>query len=977
MRYTKKLLLISASVAFSLFVGFAGYGDAPVVPGYEYLRASNAVDESAMGEVLLSELNCISCHAGSGEIASRIAAKPAPDLSAIGERVTPKWLAGYIRDPRGTKPGTTMPDVLHSVGAEERESVADAITHFLIGQSGTSDDSGYQPFRFGAMVKRGGRLFHTIGCVACHAPEGTADNFSIPSVPLPALASKTSVGALTEFLLNPESVRHGGRMPSFYLSDDEAADVAVYLLREQAVGNTNRVQGFEYERYLDVETDEDSDGFFERPAPDFARDNPSFLIPQVVGRIDTLTLNFPEKMRGRHYAIRYNGLLAIAEDGVYTLSLHENEGSGSSVVIDGETVLERGGGRRDGVRDQQTEIALDAGDHDISIGFFRRGDGDQGGAFGVEIQGGAITAATPIGEFVVYEDMLIRPLTEAPFEVDASKAARGGLLFVEAGCASCHALESAPKSGAYAARALDELVIGPVNSFLDGHSVSGAPHYALAEEQNAALHTALSNLDELAAARSARMQAVHTLATYNCFACHNRKDDLGSIGGPGVVRDDFFTVVGGQDTGEEGRVPPTLMGIGGKLKRAALESVLTDNRLHVRANYMTTRMPHFAGELLAGLPDALDAADSLADDLTVPPLSPESISDGLHLVGIEGFSCVSCHDVGDNKGIGISMVNLATAYERLRPGWVRRFLRAPSEFNAGTRMPVYWEGDSVMLEGIGGGTADGQIDALLSYFSLGVSMPVPEGMVVGDSLVLMPKTEPIIFRTFMGGAGARAIAVGYPESVHVAFDASIVRLAKVWRGSFFDAKGTWSGRAGQFLQARGDDVLNMPIGPAFAKLDTVETAWPQVFAQESGFNTGDNGRGRGFRKQGYREIGGEFLGYSLDDARRPTFRYRLGDIEISEQPIPLTRAGGADLNRRFTVTAPTGSRKLYLILFEGEEIEGLGESTWRIDDRVTILLRHGGPVQPFIRSSSGVEQLLLPVKLGSGETASMDVEISW
>ena len=32
----------------------------PIVAGYEHLRASSAASESAMGEVLLGELNCLS-----------------------------------------------------------------------------------------------------------------------------------------------------------------------------------------------------------------------------------------------------------------------------------------------------------------------------------------------------------------------------------------------------------------------------------------------------------------------------------------------------------------------------------------------------------------------------------------------------------------------------------------------------------------------------------------------------------------------------------------------------------------------------------------------------------------------------------------------------------------------------------------------------------------------------------------------------
>ena len=74
-----------------------------VVPGYEFLRAASVADERAQGEILLGELNCLSCHGASGPlaagIAERITTKPAPDLAGIGQRVTPDWLAAYLKDP--------------------------------------------------------------------------------------------------------------------------------------------------------------------------------------------------------------------------------------------------------------------------------------------------------------------------------------------------------------------------------------------------------------------------------------------------------------------------------------------------------------------------------------------------------------------------------------------------------------------------------------------------------------------------------------------------------------------------------------------------------------------------------------------------------------------------------------------------------------------------------------------------------------
>ena len=171
--------------------------------------------------------------------------------------------------------------------------------------------------------------------------------------------------------------------------------------------------------------------------------------------------------------------------------------------------------------------------------------------------------------------------------------------------------------------------------------------------------------------------------------------------------------------------------------------------------------------------------------------------------------CITCHDVGVNAAQGVSTINMATFYGRLRAGWINRLLRDPHSINRDTRMPSFWTGGSVIHPDIADGTVAGQINAIYSYLSLGSSMPVPDGMNVGDSMVLTPKDEPIIFRTFMTDVSPRAIVVGYPESVHVAFDANVMRLAKAWRGGFYDAQGTWSGRAGRFLDPYGLSLIHI------------------------------------------------------------------------------------------------------------------------------------------------------------------------
>jgi len=933
----------------------------PVVAGYEQLRRSDPADERTMGEVLLGELNCLSCHAVSdparNSIADRIATKPAPDLSEIGRRVTPEWLATYLADPQAAKPGSTMPNVFHSFAPQERDDAVQKITHFLIRQGGEMESPGHPTFRFQATVERGRGLFHSIGCVACHAPEESSATPATPSVPLPNLAARTSVGALVEFLLDPDRVRPGGRMPSLYLSEDEATDIAVYLLRDQEPEIVEKVAGFEFEYFLDPMQDEDAVSFFTRPPPIYDE-----LTPAGFGRIDLLTLELPIRTRGRNHMFRFSGLIPIEEAGAYTFVLGSDRRSGSELLIDGHTIATKD---RDTGRETSAHVELAAGDHDVEVTYYLRGDTRQP-YLEVSIEGGTIEEPTPIDRVAMFANVTMAPRTDARFEVNPERAREGRRLFAEMGCASCHALSTAATGAAplYPAPPLEALDPNSLAAGTTLHAGKGSPRYNLAAHQKQAIRAALSDLDELARPRDAGTRVVHALATYNCYACHQRADDSAgrdrpaTVGGPGAVRDPYFKVVGGMDLGDEGRIPPALTGIGGKLKRDALVSVLTEERMHVRRNYMQTRMPRFGDYLIDRLPAALDQADAQPGDLVEPPFSAQAVQDGVTLAGSTGLRCITCHDIGVNEAAGISTINLANAYDRLRPAWVARLLLDPHSINEDTRMPAFWAGGSVIHPDIAGGTAAGQIDAIWSYLSLGASMPEPEGMNLGDSLVLRPGDEPIIFRTFMTDVGPRAIVVGYPESVHLGFDANVMRLAKAWRGGFYDAQGTWSGRAGQFLDPYGDEVINMPPGPALAYLDNIDTPWPPVTRTD-------------------RNIGGRFMGYRLDEQRRPIFMYRLGDVVIEEQPIPVLSPGGTHLIRRFSLEAGEVSDALYLLLAEGDEITRNPDGSWTIDGRIGIVLRSSTPMIPIVRTSQGVQQLLLPVGIASNQTVSIDVEISW
>ncbi|MCC6881203.1 MAG: cytochrome c [Verrucomicrobiales bacterium] len=212
-------MAFSRAILFALPVlvtALVNAGEPPVIQGVH-----EGDDAVLVGRVLLSELNCTACHAGG------IPSKGAPELGQAKSRIHPAYLEAFIADPHGTKPGTTMPNLLGHLPMEERAAAARALSHFIRSLDGPDFETAtIQP----EAVARGRNLYHKVGCAACHDPEGK----SLPdSSPLIGMADKYSPTSLTAFLENPLAVRRGGRMPDLRLTHWEAADLAHYLLRDQ------------------------------------------------------------------------------------------------------------------------------------------------------------------------------------------------------------------------------------------------------------------------------------------------------------------------------------------------------------------------------------------------------------------------------------------------------------------------------------------------------------------------------------------------------------------------------------------------------------------------------------------------------------------------------------------------------------------------------------------------------------------------
>jgi mono/diheme cytochrome c family protein len=215
----------------------------PRVPASE---ADARVDST--GELLLSELNCTRCHEAPPAIAAWLHPKPAPWLGQAAGRLQPDFVRQWLRDPLGTLPGTTMPDVLGHLSERDHESAIEEVLHFLWSLMPTAPPTAAPASEF--QIQQGRVLYHQTGCVACHPPFAPASSFvgdaggawsdtnrvrlaleALASVsqPFPDLAAKYLTPGLATFLRDPLAIRPGGRMPSLKLTDAESRAIAAYL----------------------------------------------------------------------------------------------------------------------------------------------------------------------------------------------------------------------------------------------------------------------------------------------------------------------------------------------------------------------------------------------------------------------------------------------------------------------------------------------------------------------------------------------------------------------------------------------------------------------------------------------------------------------------------------------------------------------------------------------------------------------------
>ena len=914
--------------------------DGIIVPAYQRFRADhlNSVDA---GRLLISELNCQSCHGTfSGEV---LPPRQAPILTKIGERTNAEYLQKFIHDPQALKPGTAMPSMAR---LKSEIVMSEAIAAFLT-QGTTWRPAGVS---IGA-VRRGEALFHTVGCAACHGDQrdvavieairkgltslpAQADeeedepakkvasdaSYAAPdfAMPLGKLDDKYTLSSLITFLQDPHAVRPSGRMPSLNLKPEEARDIASYLLK-----NVKVKANIHFEHY---EGDWGS-------VPDFLQ-----LTPTDSGEATDFSVSASPKTDA--FGLRFTGFLQIPTDGDFRFFLSSDDGS--KLLIDGTVVVDHDGVHPPGFQDGVA--TLKSGPHDVVVEYFEAGGGEE---LLVEIEGPNMPRQ-PMAGFVTLTQEVDTAAEDVAAVASPELIEQGRQLFASLGCAACHQFGDGEQRIAWTGKAPQFANLKTSGGCLAEQPAVNVPHFVLSPRQRddiTAAILALRGVNATSKVASAKSEINQILLTMNCYACHAR----GSIGGVSEPMTHVF--VGSiPEMGDEGRVPPGLDGAGDKLNEAWLKTILNEGAKD--RPYMTTRMPKFGNAAADALVPRLIASD--LQESVAPIVMPEADhrvkADARLMVGDQALSCIKCHTFEQYAATGIQSLDMTTMTRRLRRDWFHRYMRDPQQYRPGTRMPAAWPKGRSVVPDILGGDAGVQIEAIWQYLLDGNRARIPSGL-MRESIELIPADRPLIYRNFIEGLSPRGIAVGFREKAHFAWDAEHMTPRLIWHGGFIDASKHWVDRGPGNQTPLGDHIMTLPAGPPLATLVSLDEPWPDKSPRENGFH---------------------FRGYTLDAAGVPAFKYQWNDVSVTDSLQPFMASPDNGLQRTVMVKSSARLENVYLRIAAGPKIEAVDG----------VFVTNGiqlkfDEYEPVIRTIGGHQELLVPVQLNADGRAIIRYSIVW
>jgi len=548
--------------------------------------------------------------------------------------------------------------------------------------------AGVQHLEGAETIARGEHLFEELGCHGCHLTEGYEDLAKAGGVAeigpsLRRIGAKLEHGWMGRWIKNPHEFRPRTRMPNFMFEDDQAIQIAAFLLSD------TRAPSDEWRAAHTA------------PALDGGLAARGKTLVESIGCRACHALS-PDEVAGQLGANKdiAPNLSAIAEktDAQWIYNWIKNPRGYSAIA------------RMPNLRlsdDEAREITA----YLVTLGAKKPAPSD---------------LETKLG--------------------DPANVAAGEKLVRKYGCFGCHdipGMENESRIGvelsAFGSKTKEELFFGDrtdvpetwddwtYNKLLTPRTYATKwieqvmPQFDLADEDIKALRGFLaSRTDAKVPARYVYhapgddkiVQGRRLVARYNCTGCHVIENGGGDI--RRLYADNLNLA------------PPILLGEGEKVQADWLFNFVKAPT-SIRP-WLQLRMPTFGladeeANTVVQYFDSLDRVQVPFVHIEKAAFSPANIEAGKLLTSKDYFDCFSCHQRGAQKPQGPPegwAPDLALAHARLNPEWVIKWLHDPQKVMPGTKMPSFFPGGP---PDVLGGDDDAQIRALRDYI---VSLGFPE-----------------------------------------------------------------------------------------------------------------------------------------------------------------------------------------------------------------------------------------------------------
>ncbi|HKG06345.1 MAG TPA: hypothetical protein VKB19_07805, partial [Pedobacter sp.] len=206
--------------------------------------------------------------------------------------------------------------------------------------------------------------------------------------------------------------------------------------------------------------------------------------------------------------------------------------------------------------------------------------------------------------------------------------------------------------------------------------------------------------------------------------------------------------------------------------------------------------------------------------------------------------------------------------------------------------------------------------------------------------ILINASENRIIRSFTDLPGNirvdHGVGVGSPKQLHYTYDLDYGMIVQLWRGGFLDATPMWHERGdGSSRPAGSVQYLGKPA-PGISRLTSTDAVWLT------------DTTGTGFKPKGYK----------LDRDGCPSFTYLIYGTSVSD--VSKVMPGGQGLRRELSLGSSIPGA--FIRMASGSKIEMVKSGLYNIDDSYYISLESAGTEKPLVRSSAGMQELIIPIK---------------